>query len=334
MYAFDNSYYFRPYRGKSNYWLNRYGEGTISDHQKATLYAATGAADQRLKVKKVTGGCQLLSDLNNAYGLNIYGRGAGSVCDFFPVSGNESDALIDLLTVDATNNLYRIKMITHDLYLTPEKDASGAKLTWETASGADNQVWQLCTSQSSGGSSGGGSGSTKFVHRIEMPYNYDQKKGPSSGFRNAGCACTCGMDIASFYSNKQYTFAEFRSYYDDYSNNTDGGYVYYHWKTPEFTMVADETVKNKAEAATIAYIKRYIARDTPVACHCLPVTKSEHWVVPYAYENKAGWGSIRVLDPYQGTTRTMAEAMDLSCGGTSGGVDRIMCHPSHLIPTS
>ena len=25
MYTFERFYYFRPYRGKSNYWLNRYG---------------------------------------------------------------------------------------------------------------------------------------------------------------------------------------------------------------------------------------------------------------------------------------------------------------------
>ena len=49
-YTFEHSYYFRPYRGNSSFWLNRYGNGSIADHQKATLYAATGAADQRLKI--------------------------------------------------------------------------------------------------------------------------------------------------------------------------------------------------------------------------------------------------------------------------------------------
>ncbi len=132
-YTFEHSYYFRPYRGNSSFWLNRYGNGSIADHQKATLYAATGAADQRLKIHQVSGGCQLLSDLNNAYGLNIYGTKAGSVCDFYPVSGNFNDALIDLLTVDAANNLYRIKMINHNLYLTPASNSSGAALTWENS---------------------------------------------------------------------------------------------------------------------------------------------------------------------------------------------------------
>ena len=155
---------FRPYRGKSNYWLNRYGEGAISSHQKATLYTATGAADQRLQVHKVGGGCQLISALSTdfkdetkMFGLNIYGSKAGSVCDFFPVYNNFDDALIDLLTVDAANSLYRIKLIKHNLYLTPASNSNNAGLTWETASNADNQVWQLCASQSSGGSSGGDS---------------------------------------------------------------------------------------------------------------------------------------------------------------------------------
>lgn len=164
MYTFERFYYFRPYRGKSNYWLNRYGEGAISSHQKATLYTATGAADQRLQVHKVDGGCQLISALSTdfkdetkMFGLNIYGSKAGSVCDFFPVYNNFDDALIDLLTVDAANSLYRIKLIKHNLYLTPASNANNAGLTWETASNADNQVWQLCASQSSGGSSGGDS---------------------------------------------------------------------------------------------------------------------------------------------------------------------------------
>ena len=94
--------------------------------------------------------------------------GLAACAYFFRVSGNERDALIDLLTVDATNNLYRIKMINHNLYLTPASNSSGAALTWENASNADNQIWQLCASQSSGGGSTGGSTT------ITMPVNANQ----------------------------------------------------------------------------------------------------------------------------------------------------------------
>ena len=41
-YTFEQSYYFRPYRGNSSFWLNRYGNGNIASHQKATLYTAAG----------------------------------------------------------------------------------------------------------------------------------------------------------------------------------------------------------------------------------------------------------------------------------------------------
>lgn len=34
-YTFEQSYYFRPYRGNSSFWLNRYGNGSIASHQKA-----------------------------------------------------------------------------------------------------------------------------------------------------------------------------------------------------------------------------------------------------------------------------------------------------------
>ena len=64
-YTFEQSYYFRPYRGNSSFWLNRYGNGSIASHQKATLYTAAGSADQRLKVHKsaVVASCFLTSTM-------------------------------------------------------------------------------------------------------------------------------------------------------------------------------------------------------------------------------------------------------------------------------
>lgn len=142
---------------------------------------------------------------------------------------------------------------------------------------------------------------------------------------------TCGMDVASFYSGKSYSFADFRNCYEDHSNENPP-YVKYLWKTPAgYTFVADNAPSGKNEADTIAYIKRYIDQGIPPICHCLPVTGNQHWVVPFKYTSGSGWDSIWVLDPYLGVERTMAEAMRVSCGGTSGGVDRIMHHPSYSL---
>lgn len=152
-YEFEKSYYFRPFRGNSSFWLNRNGSGPIAKHQITTLYRATGDPDQRLQVHKVNGGCQLLSDLDHAYGLNIYGSKPGTVCDFFPVKDNFNDALIDLLTVDRDQNLYRIQLINHNLYLTAKSNTENTKLTWENATGGDDQIWKLYDSQDGSGGS-------------------------------------------------------------------------------------------------------------------------------------------------------------------------------------
>ena len=319
-YTFEQSYYFRPYRGNSSFWLNRYGNGSIASHQKATLYTAAGSADQRLKVHKVSGGCQLLSDLNNAYGLNIYGTKAGSVCDFYPVSGNFNDALIDLLTVDAANNLYRIKMINHNLYLTPSSNSSGAALTWENASNADNQIWQLCASQSSGGGSTGGSTT------ITMPVNANQNySGNSSWIINYGCAVCCGVDLASWKKNKSYTISDFANYYDE----TNG----YYWTGPDNFSCSDAiSLASLNEAQTIEKIRSYVKNHIPVACHAVGSGSRQHWFVAYELTGESGgtWATagIKVLDPYngdfdstEGRRVTILEAMQTS--KVTLGVDRI-----------
>ena len=319
-YTFEQSYYFRPYRGNSSFWLNRYGNGSIASHQKATLYTAAGSADQRLKVHKVSGGCQLLSDLNNAYGLHIYGTKAGSVCDFYPVSGNFNDALIDLLTVDAANNLYRIKMINHNLYLTPASNSSGAALTWENASNADNQIWQLCASQSSGGGSTGGSTT------ITMPVNANQNySGNSSWIINYGCAVCCGVDLASWKKNKSYTISDFANYYDE----TNG----YYWTGPDNFSCSDAiSLASLNEAQTIEKIRSYVKNHIPVACHAVGSGSRQHWFVAYELTGESGgtWATagIKVLDPYnrnsgstEGRRVTILEAMQTS--HVTLGVDRI-----------
>lgn len=327
-YAFGQSYYFRPYRGNSSFWLNRQGEGAIANHQKATLYRATGAADQRLIVYQVAGGCQLVSALSPSikderkrFGLNIYGRKAGSVCDFFPAYQNSNDELIDLITVDKDNNLYRIKLINYNLYLTPASNSSGAALTWENASNADNQIWQLCESQSSGGG-----GSTGGSTTITMPVNANQHySGNSSWIVNYGCAVCCGVDLASWKNNKRYTISDFANYYDE----TNG----YYWTGPENFSFSDAiSLASLNEAQTIEKIRSYVKNHIPVACHAVGTGNRQHWFVAYELTGESGgtWATagIKVLDPYngdfdstEGRRVTILEAMQTS--QVTLGVDRI-----------
>lgn len=41
-YTFENVYYFRPYRGNSSFWLNRYGNGSIAIAIQPESYAVCG----------------------------------------------------------------------------------------------------------------------------------------------------------------------------------------------------------------------------------------------------------------------------------------------------
>ena len=245
---------------------------------------------------------------------------AGSVCDFYPVSGNFNDALIDLLTVDAANNLYRIKMINHNLYLTPASNSSGAALTWENASNADNQIWQLCASQSSGGGSTGGSTT------ITMPVNANQNySGNSSWIINYGCAVCCGVDLASWKKNKSYTISDFANYYDE----TNG----YYWTGPDNFSCSDAiSLASLNEAQTIEKIRSYVKNHIPVACHAVGSGSRQHWFVAYELTGESGgtWATagIKVLDPYnsnsgstEGRRVTILEAMQTS--HVTLGVDRI-----------
>lgn len=228
--------------------------------------------------------------------------------------------MIDLLTVDAANNLYRIKMINHNLYLTPSSNSSGAALTWENASNADNQIWQLCTSQSSGGGSTGGSTT------ITMPVNANQHySGNSSWIVNYGCAVCCGVDLASWKNNKRYTISDFANYYDE----TNG----YYWTGPENFSFSDAiSLASLNEAQTIEKIRSYVKNHIPVACHAVGTGNRQHWFVAYELTGESGgtWATagIKVLDPYngdfdstEGRRVTILEAMQTS--HVTLGVDRI-----------
>ena len=175
-YTLGNWYYFEAFGGNSGLFLNREGSGALQNHQNISIYKnTTGTADNpdhQFKLEAayhngVIEGCSIRSMLNEAYGLNIYGYGsdmtAEANCNLAIVGGttsaasNYNDTLIDLLTVDGDQMLYRIKLIKHPgLFLTATSNSNNADVRWMKESGGSNQLWKLRTSET-GGSSGGGS---------------------------------------------------------------------------------------------------------------------------------------------------------------------------------
>ena len=162
-YTLGNWYYFEAFGGNSGLFLNREGSGALQNHQNISIYKnTTGTADNpdhqfRLVAayhNKDIEGCSIRSLLNEDYGLNIYGYGsdmtAEANCNLAIVGGTTSDAsnyndtLIDLLTVDGDQMLYRIKLIKHPgLFLTATSNSNNADVRWMKESGGSNQLWKL-----------------------------------------------------------------------------------------------------------------------------------------------------------------------------------------------
>lgn len=251
-YTFGAFYYFQSHRGTSGLYLNREGSGDIANHQNISIYKRTGTGvnnDHRFCVTRAyanttnneVAGCTLRSALNTNYGLNIYGYGSNMTaegnCDLYPVGGdrptasNYDDSLIDLLTVDATQNLYRITLIKHPgLFLTPVGKYNNANVRWMKATGGDEQVWKLCTSEDdgSGGEVPPSSDSplvTKFIPADESNYN---KNRASEGCRITEITihhCAGNMTIESLGALWQNPSRNASSHYG-VCNNQIGQYVH------------------------------------------------------------------------------------------------------------
>lgn len=144
-------YYISGYAG-GGYYLNRWGSGAVSNHQNVTLYTRTPDPDQQWKMKGVSGGFQILSMLNNAYGLNIYPPNNNN-CDLYPVAGNENDAKILPVPLNSSQNIYRLKLVNYDYYLTAASNSSGANVYWAASQGIDSaaQQWKFEDVSPSGG---------------------------------------------------------------------------------------------------------------------------------------------------------------------------------------
>lgn len=249
-YTLGNWYCFEAFGGNSGLFLNREGSGAIHNHQNISIYKnTTGTADNPDHQFRLVAayhnedieGCSIRSMLNEDYGLNIYGYGsdmtAEANCNLAIVGGTTSDAsnyndtLIDLLTVDGDQMLYRIKLIKHPgLFLTATSNSNNADVRWMKESGGSNQLWKLRISETSE-SSGGGSSTqpdsalvTKFIPASENNYNKDR-------FENGGCIseitihhCAGNMSIESLGALWQNPNREGSSHYG-VCDNQIGQYV-------------------------------------------------------------------------------------------------------------
>ena len=123
-------------------FLNIYGNNvtTLSNHQNVCLWSGSGTNEQKWYVSSVGSGVFIKSIIDYSYGLNVYRTGNPWNCDLFPVSGNETDAMVDFISV---NGGYRIKLHNYDLYLSSSSSSNGSNVYWNALSSGLYQIWSL-----------------------------------------------------------------------------------------------------------------------------------------------------------------------------------------------
>ena len=120
-------------------YLNVYGTDTVANSRNVNTYAKEDCLAQKWTVGLYGNGARVYTAINSAYALNI--NTSNNNCTMYLAASNsEADSVVDFLTVSASNNQYRIKMMAHNKYLSVTTSDDNAY--W--ASSADSySLWQL-----------------------------------------------------------------------------------------------------------------------------------------------------------------------------------------------
>lgn len=123
----------------SEFYLNVHGNDAISDERNVNIYIKEDVQAQRWIIKTAENGYKIHSAIDQAFALNIYT--IDDNCSVYTEQGNDADSLLSLEYVDEA--LYRIKMASHNKYLTVDGDfASGTNVVW-TDDVADATNWKF-----------------------------------------------------------------------------------------------------------------------------------------------------------------------------------------------
>lgn len=125
----------------ANKCLNIYGNNvtSLSNNQNVTLWADSGTNEQKWEITSLGSGVYVRSVINIAFGLNVYRSGSPWNCDVYPISGNETDARINII---ASSGGYKIQLANYpSYYLTAGGTGNGANVYWAAFTGSNLQLW-------------------------------------------------------------------------------------------------------------------------------------------------------------------------------------------------
>ncbi len=188
--------------------LNTKGTGSHYNNRNCNLWTLDYSTDMQWKVEiPAEGGyARILCAGDTSYGIDYYhGEDDNGNCDIYKVAGNENDSKVNFITVNATENLYKIQCYKdntgNNLYLTAmgnsdsKEVTNGTDVRWQALDSSKTtfQIWWLLPVEDvKEGSSGSGSGTIE-VGKVPSDCNLNGQAYRSNinPFHYANCDGQC-----------------------------------------------------------------------------------------------------------------------------------------------
>lgn len=137
-------YFIRSYANLARY-LDVYGNNQVANGSNVITWEAVSTAlTQRWKLKNNNTNTKILSNFKPTFSLDHWiGSTNYGKCDMYEDKPeNDTDQVITLVTHNESQNLYRIKLVNHNKFLTAAA-GNGQVMFWLTENNQNNQVWKF-----------------------------------------------------------------------------------------------------------------------------------------------------------------------------------------------
>lgn len=275
--------------------LNTKGTGSHYNNRNCNLWTLDYSTDMQWKVEiPAEGGyARILCAGDTSYGLDYYhGEDDNGNCDIYKVAGNENDSKVNFITVNATENLYKIQCYKdntgNNLYLTAmgnsdsKEVTNGTDVRWQALNSSKTtfQIWWLLPVEDVKEGETAITGAT--VENLNQN-NYGNQAG-----ENTFCYATCILALVRHYKGSSFTMD--RLINEGIVRASDGLVLK---NSTQYYNVTSDT------AANYSIICNEIANGRPVIIHGKENNKT-HFVVADGFTSRTKDGII-VMDPWTGT---------------------------------
>ena len=140
----SNVYFIKSYENLARY-LDVYGNNqVINGSNVITWDAVSTAMTQKWKLKNNNTNTKILSNFKPAFSLDHWvGSTNYGKCDMYDDKPeNDTDQLVTLIPYNENQNLYKVKLINHNKFLTAAA-SNGQVMFWLAANNQNNQIWKF-----------------------------------------------------------------------------------------------------------------------------------------------------------------------------------------------